>query len=135
MIPPVYHPKICQSPCGSLEQGHAEVVPTAHHAVQVYTTCRTFIAKLQAYAPDAPVNTRKLVLRWVIALPYVMRTHLVDYKPGSDSLEELLPKEEVRSHACHEDVHLSWPACALECALLPRGLLDVSVCKLLHNRF
>lgn len=53
------------------------------------------MAKLQAYAPEMPMSSRKLILRWVIVLPYAMRTHLVDYKPGSDSLEELLPEEEV----------------------------------------
>ena len=69
---------------------------------QVYTCCRVFIAKTQAYAPAMPVHTRKLILRWTIALPYVMRTHLVDYKPGSDSLEELLTRPEVpsRNPAC-----------------------------------
>lgn len=41
------------------------------------------------------MRKRKFILRWTIALPYVMRTHLIDYKPGSDSLEELLPHDEV----------------------------------------
>jgi hypothetical protein len=55
------------------------------------------IARFQAYAHDAPLPMRKLILRWIIALPYLMRSHLVDYKPGSDSLEHLFTEAEVRS--------------------------------------
>jgi hypothetical protein len=38
---------------------------------------------------------RQLFLRWTIALPYLMRSHLLDYHKGSDSLEELLLDAEV----------------------------------------
>jgi predicted membrane chloride channel (bestrophin family) len=62
----------------------------------VYTHCRMLIARFQAYARDAPLPVRKLILRWIVAMPYLMRSHLADYKPGCDSLEHLLTKAEVR---------------------------------------
>lgn len=66
--------------------------------MQVYTCLRSFIGKTQAYVPDMPVNMRQLIVRWAIALPYAMRTHLLDYKPGSDALQELLRPDEVILH-------------------------------------
>jgi hypothetical protein len=55
------------------------------------------VTSAQAFAPGAPLPQRMALLRWTIALPYVMRAHLLDYKPGSDSLDELLTLEEVRA--------------------------------------
>jgi predicted membrane chloride channel (bestrophin family) len=63
----------------------------------IYTQCRMLMARFQGYAYDAPIPVRKLLLRWIIALPYLVRSHLMDYKPGCDSLEHLLSKHEVRS--------------------------------------
>jgi hypothetical protein len=65
-----------------------------------YTHCRMLIVALIGYATDAPIPMRKLLLRWVIALPYLMRSHLMDYKPGCDSLEHLLTDTEVRCTSC-----------------------------------
>jgi ion channel-forming bestrophin family protein len=62
----------------------------------VYTDCRMFILKSQALCRNAPDNLRKAILRWTIALPYAMRTHLTNYKPGADSLELLLTQAEVK---------------------------------------
>ena len=45
--------------------------------------------------PDAPPEVRAMILRWTCALPYLMRSHLLHYKTGSDSLQELLTAEEV----------------------------------------
>lgn len=42
------------------------------------------------------VPLRKALFRWAIALPYVMRSHLLDYAHGSEALEELLTAEEVQ---------------------------------------
>ena len=51
---------------------------------------------MQAHAsPDCPLHLRKALMRWTITLPYVMRTHLLDYEPGVDALEELLTSDEV----------------------------------------
>lgn len=51
---------------------------------------------MQAHAsPDCPLHLRKALMRWTITLPYVMRTHLLDYEPGVDALEELLTNDEV----------------------------------------
>lgn len=62
----------------------------------VYTECRMFVARAQSYSPEMPIPMRRLIMRWVIALPYLLRSHLLDYQPGSDSVEELLRPEEVR---------------------------------------
>lgn len=62
----------------------------------VYVYCRSLIYTVQAHAPNAPLEQRMALLRWTIVLPYVMRTHLLDYKDGSDSVEELLTADEVR---------------------------------------
>ena len=84
---------------------HASCTSTARHRFAArtawgatYTHCRTLLARFQGYAHDAPLPMRKLILRWIIALPYLMRSHLADYKPGSDSLEHLLTESEVRVH-------------------------------------
>ena len=67
----------------------------------VYTWCRSFLVRAQAYAPDCDIAMRRLLLRWTIALPYLMRSHLSDYKPGSDALQHLLTVDEVRSRGCY----------------------------------
>ena len=48
--------------------------------------------------PDASPKVRKLLLRWTLALPYLMRSHLLEYKVGADTLGELLTEVEVRLH-------------------------------------
>ena len=63
----------------------------------VYTWCRTFLMRLQAYKHDMPISLRQFMLRWTIALPYLMRSHLSDYRPGCDSIEDLLTHNEVCS--------------------------------------
>jgi hypothetical protein len=67
------------------------------------------MATFKGYAHDATIPMRKFLLRWVIALPYLMRSHLVDYKPGCDSLEHLLTEPEV-CHAFPWHV-LPWHVC------------------------
>ena len=63
--------------------------------------CFQFIGKAQAYLHDTDVSTRKMILRWTIALPYLLRSHLLNYKPGCDELDKLLTPAEVCSHvAC-----------------------------------
>lgn len=80
----------------------AQRAPAARSAWgATYTHCRTLMARFQGYAHDAPLPMRKLLLRWIIALPYLMRSHLADYKPGSDSLEHLLTQDEVRTPCRH----------------------------------
>jgi predicted membrane chloride channel (bestrophin family) len=54
-----------------------------------------FILKISTWCPDAPVPLRKAFLRWTIALPYVMRAHLLDYVQGSEALDKLLMKGEI----------------------------------------
>ena len=61
-----------------------------------YSWLRSFTSRAQAYLPDAPPLVRAALLRWTIALPYLMRSHLMSYAPGSDSLETLLTADEVR---------------------------------------
>ena len=52
---------------------------------------------MQAHAtPECPLHLRKALMRWTITLPYVMRTHLLNYEPGTDALEELLTRDEVQ---------------------------------------
>lgn len=62
----------------------------------MYTYCRTFLARMEAYAGDADLPMRQFLMRWTIALPYLMRSHLTGYLPGSDSIEALLTEPEVR---------------------------------------
>jgi hypothetical protein len=83
----------------------------------VYTWCRTFLMRIQAYAHGMPLPMRQLFLRWTIALPYLMRSHLSDYRPGSDSIETLLTASEARCAS-----HLVWLHC---CSL--RGCMCVCV--------
>ena len=61
-----------------------------------YSWLRSFTSRAQAYLPNAPPPVRAALLRWTIALPYLMRSHLMSYAPGSDSLEALLTADEVR---------------------------------------
>ena len=62
--------------------------------LNVYTNI--FITKAQAFLPHADPAVRKLLLRWTVAMPFLLRSHLLDYAEGSDSLEELLTATEVR---------------------------------------
>jgi hypothetical protein len=81
------------------------LVPTLTSAFCLYTArsswgpvnvyCFNFIIKSQTYLHDAPLAVRQMLLRWTIALPYLLRSHVLDYKPGADSLEELLTDAEV----------------------------------------
>ena len=51
---------------------------------------------LQTHAtPDFPLDLRKAFMRWTITLPYVIRAHLLEYGPGTDTLDELLTRDEV----------------------------------------
>ena len=61
----------------------------------VYTWCRTFMSRMVGYAHNVPPPMRQFTLRWTIALPYLLRSHLSYYKPGSDNIEALLTAEEV----------------------------------------
>ena len=45
--------------------------------------------QVQSQAPDTPVHVRRALVRWTIALPYTMRCHLMDYKPGSGAAHVL----------------------------------------------
>jgi hypothetical protein len=96
----------------------ASAVRSAWGPVNVY--CFNFIVQAQAYLPHARANTRKMLLRWTIALPYLLRSHLLNYKPGSDSLEELLTANEVRSSSCKTE-------CTHRCANAQ------GVCRLLYS--
>ena len=53
---------------------HARAARTAWGAV--YTYCRTFLARMEAYAGDAELPMRQLLMRWTIALRYLMRSRL-----------------------------------------------------------
>lgn len=77
--------------------GHAQRACAARSAwgpVNVYTN--VFLTKAQAFLPGADAAARKLLLRWTIALPYLLRSHLLDYESGADSLENVLTATEVR---------------------------------------
>ena len=62
----------------------------------VFNFMRAFTTRIQAYAPDASLPARQQLLRWMIAFAYLMRSHLIFYRQGSDSLEALLLDSEVR---------------------------------------
>lgn len=47
--------------------------------------------QVQSQAPDTPEPVRRALVRWTIALPYTMRCHLMDYKPGSGAFHVFLP--------------------------------------------
>ena len=82
-----------------------------------------FVTRIQSYRHSIPVPMRQYFLRWTIALPYLLRSHLRDYEPGADSIEELLLPEEVRSMlACGDAGSLSVTVC------LPRVCVCVCVC-------
>jgi predicted membrane chloride channel (bestrophin family) len=71
---------------------------------RVHLYCWTFVAKAQAYLATADPNARKLLMRWAIALPYIMRSQLLDNRAGSDSLEDLLTTSEVCSCNAYLDL-------------------------------
>ena len=60
---------------------------------------RELIVRLHMYCYDAPLPMRQLMVRWVIALPYLMRMHLEEYADHAGSLEKLLTPAEVRWRA------------------------------------
>ena len=61
-----------------------------------FTYMRQLMVRLQTYCYDAPLPMRQLMVRWVIALPYLMRMHLEEYADHAGSLEKLLTPAEVR---------------------------------------
>lgn len=70
------------------------------HAVRsawgmMYGLARIFIAKAQAHLPRAPPPARLFLLRWLIALPYLMRGQLAETR-GPDGLRNLLTPSEAR---------------------------------------
>ena len=61
----------------------------------IFIVLRNLIFKTQAFAPPSmTVRQRLKFVRWVMTLPYVMRSHLLSYVPGSLALEHLLTEEE-----------------------------------------
>ena len=66
-----------------------------------------------------------MILRWTCALPYLMRSHLLHYKTGSDSLQELLTADE---GVCLHAWLLLHGMCARHCSSLVtllRGVLHI----------
>ena len=62
---------------------------------KVYSSIRNMSAKTQAFAPATMTEKqRKMFVRWIITLPYVMRSHLLSYVPGTLVLEPLLSESE-----------------------------------------
>lgn len=52
------------------------------------------MVRLLSYTDDLSLSQRRFFVRWVAALPYLMRTHLYDYPHGLDNpFGGLLPAE------------------------------------------
>ena len=61
----------------------------------IYISTRNLILKSQSFGPATMTQRQRLlIVRWVIALPYVLRSHLLSYVPGSLALEHLLTPDE-----------------------------------------
>lgn len=61
----------------------------------VYTNMRSLLRKAMNYSPNATLAQRQMFVRWVVAAPYIMRSHLMDYIPGSIDLSDLLTEMEI----------------------------------------
>ena len=62
-----------------------------------FTYTRMFMIRAQTYAYNAPVPMRQLLLRWTIAMPYLMRMHIEEYRVDAGNMKALLTPAEVRA--------------------------------------